>query len=143
MKVQNIIRAVSAGIVGTAVMTAFTYMAPFMGMPPMDIPQMLSGFLGVGIFFGWVMHFAIGSTLALIYSLLYNALPFTSWKKGAVYGLIPWFAAQIMVMPMMGMEFFSGSIVMAMGSLVGHLVYGAVVGLIYQPSGVDCAGCEA
>ena len=31
-------------------------------------------------------------------------------------------------MPMMGMPVFSGSMTMAMGSLVGHLVYGAVVG---------------
>jgi hypothetical protein len=41
--------------------------------------------------------------------------------------------AQIVVMPMMGMPLFSGSAVMAMGSLVGHLVYGAVVGGMYGP----------
>jgi hypothetical protein len=38
-----------------------------------------------------------------------------------------------MVMPMMGMPIFSGSAVMAMGSLLGHLVYGAVLGLVYGP----------
>jgi hypothetical protein len=32
---------------------------------------------------------------------------------------------------MMGMPVFSGSAAMAMGSLIGHLVYGAVVGAIY------------
>lgn len=36
-------------------------------------------------------------------------------------------------MPMMGMPFFSGSAVLATGSLIGHLVYGAVVGAIYGP----------
>lgn len=41
--------------------------------------------------------------------------------------------AQIMVMPMMGMLLFSGSAVMAMGSLIGHLIYGAVVGGVYGP----------
>ena len=39
---------------------------------------------------------------------------------------------------MNGMSFssglFSGSIIMALASLVGHLVYGAVLGLIYKPS---------
>jgi hypothetical protein len=34
---------------------------------------------------------------------------------------------------MMGMPLFSGSMVMAMGSLIGHLVYGAVVGAVYGP----------
>ena len=36
-----------------------------------------------------------------------------------------------MVMPMMGMPIFSGSVPLAMGSLVGHLVYGATVVAIY------------
>jgi uncharacterized membrane protein (DUF485 family) len=39
--------------------------------------------------------------------------------------------AQLLVMPMMGMPLFSGSATMAMGSLVGHMVYGAVLGGIY------------
>jgi hypothetical protein len=32
---------------------------------------------------------------------------------------------------MMGMPVFSGSVPMAMGSLIGHLVFGAVVGSVY------------
>ena len=43
--------------------------------------------------------------------------------------------AQIIVMPMLGMPLYSGSAVMAKGSLVGHLVYGAVVGSVYGPVG--------
>jgi hypothetical protein len=39
--------------------------------------------------------------------------------------------AQLVVMPMMGMPVFSGSMPMAIGSLIGHLVYGAVLGGIY------------
>ncbi len=34
-------------------------------------------------------------------------------------------------MPMMGMPLFSGSVTLAMGSLVGHLFYGGVVGGVY------------
>lgn len=40
-------------------------------------------------------------------------------------------AIGVWVAPMMGMPVFSGSLVMAMGSLVGHLVYGATIGTIY------------
>jgi hypothetical protein len=38
--------------------------------------------------------------------------------------------AQIVVMPMMGMGLFSSSLTLAGGSLVGHLVYGGVLGAI-------------
>lgn len=39
--------------------------------------------------------------------------------------------------PMMGMPVFSGSASLAMGSLVGHLIYGAVVGALYGPLGAE------
>jgi hypothetical protein len=45
--------------------------------------------------------------------------------------------AQLVVMPMMGMGLFSGSALMAGGSLVGHLAYGVVLGLTY---GAPAAG---
>ncbi len=35
------------------------------------------------------------------------------------------------VAPLMGMPLFSGSASMALGSLVGHLVYGGIVGGVY------------
>jgi len=35
------------------------------------------------------------------------------------------------VMPMMGAGLFSGSAMVAAGSLVGHLVYGALLGAVY------------
>ena len=52
--------------------------------------------------------------------------------------------AQLIVMPMMGAGFFSGSFVGAAGSLMGHLVYGAVLGAIYEvPTGDPCPACAA
>lgn len=60
-------------------------------------------------------------------------LPGAPAVRGARYGLGPFLVAQIVVMPMMRMPLFSGSAVMALGSLIGHLVYGAVVGAIYGP----------
>ena len=50
---------------------------------------------------------------------------------------VPWLLAQIVAMPMMGMPLFSGSMELAGGSLVGHLVYGGVVGTIYGPVSAD------
>ncbi|MCW8805349.1 MAG: DUF1440 domain-containing protein [Ignavibacteriaceae bacterium] len=131
-----------AGIAGTAAMTLFTYMAPLMGFE-MNIPGMLAGTMKTPIIFGWITHFMIGIVLAFGYAVIF--LPMSkkegSWKSGAIFGLIPWLMAQIMVMPMMmalnGGSFvnglFSGSIMMAMASLVGHLIFGAVLGRIYKP----------
>jgi uncharacterized membrane protein YagU involved in acid resistance len=51
--------------------------------------------------------------------------------RGALYGLLPWAMAMIAVMPMMGMPLFGGAVPMALGSLIGHLVYGATLGSIY------------
>lgn len=132
-----------AGIAGTVFMTLFTFMAPMMGIK-MDIPAMLGSMFGGSLAIGWVMHFMIGIVLAVTYGFMfYDKIKIQNLAlRGTIFGIIPWLMAQLMVMPMMmvmnGMSFssglFSGSAMVAMGSLVGHLVYGAVVGFIYRPS---------
>ena len=39
--------------------------------------------------------------------------------------------AMLIMMPVMGMPVFGGAVAGAMGSLIGHVVYGAVVGVVY------------
>jgi uncharacterized membrane protein YagU involved in acid resistance len=107
------------------------YMAPMMGLPPMNPAVMLAGAMGGNLALGWMAHFMIGVTLAAGYALVGSALPGPGFIRGALYGIAPFLMAQILVMPMMGMPVFSGSAALAMGSLVGHLVYGGVVGGIY------------
>lgn len=125
-------RAIVAGLVGTAVMTVVgLYVAPLMGIPPMNPAQMLAGAMGGMMLLGWLAHFMIGSILAVIYALVAPAIPGPAVARGALYGLAPFLLAQIAVMPMMGMPLFSGSVSLATGSLVGHLVYGGIVGAIY------------
>jgi uncharacterized membrane protein YagU involved in acid resistance len=131
----DVIRAIGAGIVGTAVMTAVgLWVAPMMGMPPMNPATMLAGAMGGSLVLGWMGHFMIGIVLAVIYAAVAAPrLPGHPAVRGALFSIAPFLVAQVMVMPMMGMPLFSGSMVMAMGSLVGHLVYGAVVGVVYGP----------
>ena len=128
----NIGRAVTAGAIGTAVMTAVgLWVAPMMGLPSMNPAVMLAGAMGGSLALGWMGHLMIGITLAAGYALVGKALPGPGFARGAIYGIAPFLMAQIIVMPMMGMPVFSGSAAMAMGSLVGHLVYGGVVGGVY------------
>ncbi|MGE0352184.1 MAG: DUF6789 family protein [Gemmatimonadales bacterium] len=133
MQANNIMRAVLAGLVGTAAMTALMLMAPMMGMPKMPVGEMLGAFLGIGAAAGWAMHVMIGVVLATIYGLAVAArVPGAPAVRGAVYGIGVFLVAQLLVMPMMGAGVFSGgNIPMIMGSLMGHLVYGALVGAIY------------
>lgn len=125
-------RAAMAGLVGTAVMTVVgIWIAPLMGMPRMNPADMLAGAMGGNALLGWVAHFMIGAILAVIYAVVAPALPGAPAVRGALYSLAPWLVAGVIMMPMMGMPVFGGSGVVAMGSLIGHFVYGVVVGAIY------------
>jgi len=125
-------QVVLAGTIGTAAMTAVgLWVAPMMGLPPMNPAVMLAGAMGGSLALGWLAHFMIGITLAAGYGLFGSRFPGPGFVRGALYGIVPFFMAQIVVMPMMGMPLFSGSAAMAMGSLVGHLVYGGFVGGVY------------
>ena len=128
----NLKKAVAAGLAGTAAMTALMLMAPMMGMPPMNIGEMLGSMMDGITALGWVAHFMIGTVLAVIYGALFaERLAGPAAVRGMLFGLAPWLLAQVAVMPMMGAGFFSGSMMVAAGSLMGHLVYGAVVGAVY------------
>ena len=138
-------RAVLAGIGGTIAMTAVgVWVVPLMGMPAINPANMLADAMGGMLLLGWIGHFMIGAVLALIYSTVASKLPGSPPVGGALYGIAPWLLAQIVMMPMMGMGLFSGSMVMAGGGLIGHLVYGAVVGAIYGPAiGLETAAAGA
>ncbi|MHB1005762.1 MAG: DUF6789 family protein [Chloroflexota bacterium] len=144
-------RGLIAGFAGTVAMTLLTYVAPLMGFPPMDLPMMLGTMLfapTVAFWPGLAVHFTIGLVLALGYALFFaNLLPGRPWLRGALYGFVPWLLAMVVVMPMVGLVhplvragmmpnpgFFlvgMGTVLAPIGSLLGHLVYGAVLGLVY------------
>ena len=130
---MNVKRAVFAGLVATTVMTMLMLMAPLMGLPPMPIGAQLGGFLGIGSAAGWSMHFMIGAVLSVGFAaVVAPRLPGKAAVRGLVYGVGVFLLAQLVVMPMMGAGVFSGgNVPMIMGSLMGHLAFGAVLGAIY------------
>ena len=124
------IRASLAGVVGALAMSAVgLWGAPLMGMPKMNPAEMLAMKMGGVVLLGWAGHLMIGVVLALVYATVaVSRLPGPSIVRGMLFSLAPWLMAQVAVMPMIGMPVFSGSISLAMGSLIGHMVYGALVG---------------
>lgn len=128
-------RSVLGGFVGTLALTAIMYLvAPMMGLH-MDIAAMLGSMLGGSWTAGMMMHFINGSLIfPVIYAYaLYDRLPGSPALKGTAWGIVLWLVAQLVVMPMMGAGVFSsaaGGMMAAAGSLVGHLLYGSLLGVI-------------
>ncbi len=131
----NLGRAILGGLVGTIVLTMLMYIAaPMMGIPKMDIAAMLGSMLG-GWTMGMVMHFVNG---AIFFPLIYAFALFSKLRggpvtKGILWGVTLWLVVGVMVMPMMGAGLFgtaNGGMMAAAASLMGHIVYGALLGVI-------------
>ncbi len=103
-------RIFKSEIIATLAMTLVMLAAPMMGMPKMPIGNMLANFMHLPVAAGWIAHFMIGLVLATSYVAFFiNRFSIPSWLNGALYALIPFFMAQLLVMPMMGAGFFSAN----------------------------------
>ncbi len=138
-KIMNTLgKTIVGGLVATGAMTILMLMAPLMGMPEMNIGAMLAGMMGLPTAVGWVMHFMIGTVFALGYVYVVgNMLPIDRpFLRGMVFGILVFVGAQLMFFVMRSMGLMpapTGSALMAMmGSLMGHLLYGGVLGAIAE-----------
>ncbi len=82
-----------------------------------------------------MMHFVNGSVIfpAIYAYALYARIPGSPAIRGTVWGVALWLIARTVVMQMMGAGVFSsamGGMMAAMGSLIGHVLYGSVLGVI-------------
>lgn len=129
-------QAVIGGLAGTILMTLMMYyVAPLMMSGPMDIATMLGDMMGMGSRMGMLVHFLLGAVAlpALFAMVLWDKLPGGSgMMKGFVFGMALWLIAQAVVMPMAGAGMFSANhpeqMMAILGSLMGHAVYGLVLG---------------
>lgn len=144
------VRAMIAGFIATVVLSILMLVKSMMGvMPQLDLIHMLSdvarAYLGIeaGPWFGWVMHFMIGTVLwGLLYALLHRHLPGGSaLAKGVTFGALAWFLMMLVPMPMAGAGLFGMKLgLMApMMTLVLHLIWGAVLGTTYAGLGRSVA----
>lgn len=131
----NISKAFAGGFVSTVIFTLMMrFVAPMMGVR-MDIVARLGEMTHSGMAGGILVHFLNGTLIfPLIYVyLLYRRLPGAPWQKGLLWGVILWLALEIVMMPMMGGGLFSaeiGGMKAVMAALIGHLIYGAILGAI-------------
>lgn len=134
---NKIVAGAVAGFAATVVLSVMMIAKGMMGiMPELDVIAMLSAMMGAPAVMGWIGHFMIG-TLAwgIGFALLFDMIPGSSAvAKGVVFGIAAWLGMMVMVMPMAGAGLFG----MAMGimapmmTLVLHVIFGAVLGAVYQ-----------
>ncbi len=144
MQTVNPSKVILGGFVATLVMTMMMFTARMMGLPKMDIAAMLGSMMSGPIpatmsrtwWMGELLHFINGTIVfSLVYAYVFSArFPGSPWLKGVQWGLSLWILAQVLIMPIMGMGFFSAQtpqpMLSLMGSLVGHIIYGAVLAVI-------------
>ena len=132
---MNIGKGILGGIVATAVLSGLMLMKNAMGiMPQLDMIKMLSSMMGVSMAAAWMAHFGIGAMWGALFALAYRVIPGgTAVVKGMLLLTGAWLLMMVMVMPMAGAGLFGMhmGLMAPMMTLVLHLIFGAVLGLVY------------
>ncbi|MFC6752914.1 histidine kinase [Halorubrum tibetense] len=123
------------GLVFGAMMSVMTPPVLEMGIPAMY------GIEGPAGAIGWAIHMSHGAVIGLGFAAIAGLKPDvsesigTSLGVGAGYGLLVWVALAVVVMPIwLGAVGFGGAPPLpniGVESLVGHVVYGVVLGGVY------------
>jgi uncharacterized membrane protein YagU involved in acid resistance len=132
----NLVQSMVGGLAGTVVMSLMMrFVAPIMLGHPMDIASLIGKMMGGSLAMGLVVHLMNGVVIfPAVYALVaFRMLPGPPVLRGTLWGGVLWLLAEAVVMPMAGAGFFSaeiGGATAAVAALIGHLVYGALLGLI-------------
>ena len=108
-------------------------------MPELNVIAMLSSMMKTAPIFGWAAHFMIGALAwGLGFVAISRMLPgSTELAKGISFGVVAWVMMMVAVMPMAGAGIFGlkMGMVAPMMTLMLHVIYGAVLGLVYGKLG--------
>ena len=134
---QNISTGLLAGLVATVVLAAMMVVQGMMGvMPGLNVAAMIGAIIGSSVAVGWIIHFMVHTIAGGGgFAVLYNVIPGGSAPvKGIVYGIVAWLVLMFIVMPMAGVGLFGLDLGMMapVMVLVFHIIFGAVLGLVYQ-----------
>jgi hypothetical protein len=122
---------IGAGIVGGLVGgVAFGILMQITDMIPMV--AMLVGSEAMAV--GWLVHLAIAAFIGATFAVLFGSYATSvgaSTAIGAGYGAVWWVLGGLILMPArLGMDLFMFN-TMAWQSLIGHVIYGILLGLVY------------
>ena len=144
----NTSKGIVAGFAATAVLSMIMVAKGMMGlMPELNVIAMLSSMMNAAPAIGWVIHFMIGIIAwGIGFAIAFNVLPGDSiLTKGISFGVAAWVLMMIFIMPMAGAGLFGlnmGMMAPAM-TLMLHVIYGAVLGLVFGKLGIAKAATAA
>lgn len=136
-------KAITGGIAATMTITLLMYMAPFLGLPGIDMASAIGGaftehaadpltaawWVGFGIFF---LIGGIISPIILLFAL--PALFGNAWQRGAEWGILVWVFGGVWAMHFLGLALnephFQHPAMSAGASLAAHVIYGMVLGIV-------------
>ncbi len=124
--VTTLIRGVLGGIAGGMV---FGMLMQMMGMMPM-IAKLVGS---EAVIVGWLTHLAISAFIGASFAVLLGRRV-TSTRRGLLYGIgygmLWWVLGALILMPAkLGMPIFQLNTT-ALRSLMGHMIFGAILGLV-------------
>ncbi|MBI2186738.1 MAG: hypothetical protein HYU37_06380 [Acidobacteria bacterium] len=135
----GIVGGLAAGVVFGIMMQMMTAPTPDGGrMPMINMVGMIVGSPTAGV--GWLYHLFNSAVIGVIFVWALGARSYTygtglGW--GAAYGFVWWILGALILMPVfLGMPAFAPLMMpemrmVAMGSLIGHLIYGLILGAVY------------
>ncbi len=133
----GVVVGLSAGVVFGVMMQMMTAPTPDGGkMPMMAMVAMVVRSDSIAV--GWVYHLFNSAVIGAIFGWLFGSRAANygaGFGWGALNGVIWWVLGGLVLMPMLlGMPAFAPLKMMlpvAMGSMIGHLVYGVILGLLF------------
>lgn len=129
----NVVKALVGGFLGTLAFTLMgKFLAPHLIGHSMDVAAIIAHMLGTSESIGLMMHFMVGTIVFPIGYLLigYSRLPGSGWLRGLLFLIPIYLIAMTVVIPMAGKGLFFHSMPMSMVALMGHMVYGIILGLV-------------
>jgi hypothetical protein len=132
-----------AALSATAVMTGFMLLAPFVGLPKMNVGVIIGSVFNSEII-GWVIHILIGILFVIPYVFFFNRwLPVDNqFLRGTIYGIIVFFFSEIILT----IANFTGHLssvdkenmaLMVFGNALAGMIYGTVLGAFFVRDGKD------
>lgn len=115
------------GLVGGLIFGVLMHMMHMMGMVAMLVNS-------DAVAVGWLVHLAISVFVGVSFAVLFSRLAtsvLSSTLIGAGYGIVWWVLGGLILMPArLGMDLFMFNTT-AWQSLMGHVIYGVLLGLVY------------
>ena len=136
MKYAKVIVAV---LIATAAMTAFMLIAPLIGLPKMNMGELLGALLWDSKVLGWIAHVVMGIVFAFIYTTRFNQwIPVINYTlRGLLYGIVIYIMSQIVftTINLLGEYTYDMKENMALASfgyMLAGMIYGATLGTIVK-----------